>query len=58
MMPSAVMESAKFQMATEGVKIMVSPEVAGLVKMRTIDGKRYILIPADCEVVVNGIGVF
>ena len=57
-MPSAVMDSSKFQMATPDVKITVDPELAALVKMRTIDGKRYILIPADGGVELNGIEVF
>lgn len=57
MMPSAVMESAKFQLATEGAKIAVSPDMAGLIKLRTIDGRRYILIPVDGGVEVNGVSV-
>ena len=58
LMPSAVMDSSKFRMETPEVKITVNPEMAALVKMRTIDGKRYILIPADGGVELNGIGVF
>ena len=58
MMPSAVMESGSFRMTTEGVKITVSPDMAGLVKMRTIDGRRYILIPVDGGAEVNGVSVF
>lgn len=58
LMPSAVMESSKFQITTEGVKITVDPETAALVRIRTIDGKRYILIPMDGGAEVNGIGVF
>lgn len=57
-MPSAVMDSGKFRMETPEVRITVSPEMAALVKMRTIDGKRYILIPADGGAEVNGISVF
>ena len=57
-MPSAVMDSSKFQMSSPEVKITVSPELSPLVKMRTIDGKRYILIPADGGVELNGISVF
>ena len=56
-MPSAVMESARFQMETEGAKITVSPELSPLVKIRTVDGKRYVLIPVDGGVEVNGVRV-
>ena len=45
-------------MVTPEVKITVAPELAPLVRMRTIDGKRYILIPADGGVELNGISVF
>ena len=58
LMPNAVMESGRFQMTTPDVIITVNPDMAALVKMRTIDGKRYILIPADGGVELNGIEVF
>lgn len=58
LMPNAVMESGRFQMTTPDVKITVNPDMASLVKMRTIDGKRYILIPADGGVELNGLEVF
>ena len=58
LMPDAVLESGRFRMETPDVKITVKPEAAALVKMRTIDGRRYILIPADGGVELNGISVF
>ena len=58
LMPDAVLESSRFRMETPDVKITVNPEAAALVKMRTIDGRRYILIPADGGVELNGIEVF
>lgn len=58
LMPSAVMDSSRFQMVTPEVKVTVNPEMAALVKMRTIDGKRYILIPADGGVELNGLTVY
>lgn len=57
LMPSAVMDSGRFQVAAPEVRVTVSPELAPLVKLRTIDGKRYILIPTDGGVEVNGISV-
>ena len=56
--PNAVMESGKFRMVSPEAKITVEPELAALVKMRTIDGRRYILIPVDGGVELNGISVF
>jgi len=42
---------------TELVTISVDPEYSYQVETRVIDGKRYILIPADEGVEVNGMAV-
>lgn len=39
------------------MKITVSPEYSYMVEARVIDGRKYILIPADENVEVNGITV-
>ena len=39
------------------VKIAVSPEYSYMIEARVIDGRKYILIPADEGVEINGIGV-
>ena len=55
--PSNLVETKKFEMTTGEVKITVDPEQAYRVKTQIIDGMKYILIPADEGVTVNGIDV-
>ena len=52
-----LMESGKFQITTPEVKISVAPEYSAMIEARVIDGRKYILIPADEGVEVNGIAV-
>ena len=55
--PVNIIESRKFQVTTPEVKITVPPEYSYMVEARIIDGRRFILIPADDGVEVNGIAV-
>ena len=55
--PKNIIESGKFQITTPEVKIAVAPEYSHMIEARIIDGRRYILIPADESVEINGIGV-
>ncbi len=55
--PGNIIESRKFELTTPQVRIAVDPEYSYMVETRIIDGKRYILIPADEGVAVNGIDV-
>ena len=55
--PKNLMESGKFQITTPEVKITVSPAYSDRLEARVIDGRRYLLIPADETVEVNGIAV-
>ena len=55
--PRNIIETGKFQIATPEVKITVPPEYSYMVETRIIDGRRFILIPADDGVEVNGIPV-
>lgn len=55
--PRNIIEAGKFQIATPEVKITVPPEYSYMVETRIIDGRRFILIPADDGVEVNGIAV-
>ena len=55
--PKNLIEAGKFQITTPEVKITVSPEYSYMVAARVIDGRKYILIPADENVEVNGITV-
>ena len=55
--PKNIIGSGKFQITTPEVKIAVAPEYSHMIEARVIDGRRYILIPADEGVEINGIGV-
>lgn len=55
--PRNIIDSGKFELVTSQVKISVAPEYSYLVETRIIDGKKYLLIPADEGVEVNGVGV-
>ena len=55
--PGNLIETKKFEMVTPEVKITVDPEYAYRIKTKVIDGEKYILIPADGSVEVNGIEV-
>ena len=55
--PANLIDSRRFQVKTEDVVLDVDPERGALVETRIIDGRKYILIPADGEVSVNGISV-
>ena len=55
--PKNIIDSGRFQITTPEVKIAVAPEYSHMIEARVIDGRRYILIPADEGVEINGIGV-
>ena len=55
--PDNIINSRKFEISTEKVKISVSPEYSGFIRTQIIDGKKYILIPAEAGAEVNGIPV-
>ena len=55
--PGNLIESRKFEITTPEVKISVSPENSYLSEARVLNGRKYLLIPADDGVEVNGIGI-
>ena len=55
--PANLIDSKRFEVKTEQVTISVDPEYSYRVETRVIDGKRYILIPANEGVEVNGMAV-
>lgn len=55
--PENIIDSRKFEIRTETVKIQIDPKFSSLVKTKVIDGHKYILIPADAGAEVNGISV-
>ena len=54
--PSTLIDSGKFEVETADARISVDPERSYLVETRMIDGRAYLLIPAD-GVTVNGLPI-
>ena len=48
---------SRFEVKTADATISVDPEHSYLVEARIIDGRKYLLIPADEDIEVNGFGV-
>ena len=55
--PKNLVDAKKVELSTPAVTVKVSSEYSGLVETRVIDGKKYILIPAEGEVEVNGVPI-
>ncbi len=55
--PANVIDKKQFVIRTPDVVIKVDPERSDLIETRVINGSRYILIPADAGVEVNGVSV-
>ena len=55
--PNNIIESKKFEITTPEVKISIAPENSYMIEARVINGRKYLLIPADDGVEINGIGV-
>ena len=53
--PTTVMESRRFEVLTPMVKITVDPEFSSRIEARFFRGSRYLLIPADEGVEINGV---
>ena len=55
--PNNIIDAKKLRIETPEIKITLSPDNAYLVEQRIIDGRKYILIPAENGVEINGISV-
>lgn len=55
--PSNIINHRRMEIVAPEFKINVEPQFSHLVQMKTIDGRKYILLPADSGVEVNGISV-
>lgn len=55
--PENIIEKKKFEIHTPEVQIRIDPASSYLIETRVIDGRRYLLIPADKGVEVNGVPV-
>ncbi|MBQ3668713.1 MAG: DUF4317 domain-containing protein [Clostridia bacterium] len=54
---AGITDDKSFEVKTNDVLVKVSPRQASLIETRVIDGMKYILIPADEGVTVNGISI-
>ncbi|MBR4235347.1 MAG: DUF4317 domain-containing protein [Clostridia bacterium] len=54
---AGIAEDKQFELRTPDVLVKVSSKQASLIETRIIDGMKYILIPADDGVTVNGISI-
>jgi len=55
--PSNIINSRRMEIVTPEFKIVVEPKFSHLVQMKTIEGRKYIMLPADSGVELNGIGI-
>ncbi len=55
--PANLIDTGRFEVKTAQASISTSPEASYLVEARVIDGRKYILIPAEDGVEVNGLHV-
>ena len=55
--PKNIIDNKRFEIATPEVSIKVNPECSDLIETRIIGGVKYILIPADENVEVNGVPI-
>ncbi len=55
--PKNIIDNKKFEIHTPDVIIKVAPDKSDLIETRVIGGMKYILIPADEEIVVNGVSI-
>lgn len=55
--PDNIIDTRKFHVETPEIKITVAPENSYLIETKVIDGRKYIMIPADEGVTINGLNV-
>ena len=52
--PANLIDAGRFEVKTSEATISVPPERSYLVQTRIIDGRRYLLVPAEDAVEING----
>ena len=55
--PKNIIDNKRFEIVTPDISIKVNPECSDLIETRIIGGVKYILIPADENVEVNGVSI-
>ena len=52
-----IIDSSRFELKIGDATVSVDPEYSYLIETQVIEGKKYILIPADAEAEINGFPV-
>ena len=55
--PKNIVDNKHFEIETPDAKIKVDPTRSDLIETRIIGGVKYLLIPADEDVTVNGVSI-
>ena len=55
--PANLIDSKRYEIKTENVTVSVAPEASYLVETRMIEGKKYILIPVEAGMEINGMTI-
>ena len=55
--PDNLIDSGRYEIRTNDVKLSVNPEFSYLVEARVINGRKYLLVPAEGSLEINGIPV-
>lgn len=55
--PLNLIDIGRFEVKTANATIFVAPEQSYLLETRVIDGRKYLTIPVEEEIEVNGFGV-
>ena len=55
--PKNIIDNKHFEIETADALVKVNPASADLIETRIIDGVKYLLIPADEDVMVNGVSI-
>jgi hypothetical protein len=55
--PKNLIDNKRFEIVTPDISIKVNPECSDLIETRIIGGVKYLLIPADEAVEVNGVPI-
>ncbi len=52
-----ILDTKKFEVITPQVKISIDPEYSGIVETTVVNGKKFLLIPIEDGMEINGYGV-
>lgn len=55
--PKNIIDNKRFEITTPDISIKINPETSDLIETRVIGGVKYLLIPADESVEVNGVPI-